>query len=145
MANKKIRYAVVGLSHIAQVAVLPAFQHGERRFAEACRACGASRFSLVLPPPAGSRGLVSCAAYAADSANLRIDAESARYGVCADLWQKRHLFSPLLTKASLQSETPTPVVRIHDHEGDEDDASGRFAGFDRHRSASLEFVAARSR
>lgn len=27
MANKRIRYAVVGLGHIAQVAVLPAFQH----------------------------------------------------------------------------------------------------------------------
>ena len=27
MATKKIRYAVVGLGHIAQVAVLPAFAH----------------------------------------------------------------------------------------------------------------------
>src|SRR5207237_3552215 len=27
--NKKIRYAVVGLGHIAQMAVLPAFEHAE--------------------------------------------------------------------------------------------------------------------
>ena len=27
--NKKIRYAVVGLGHIAQTAVLPAFKHAE--------------------------------------------------------------------------------------------------------------------
>ena len=29
MRNKKIRYAVVGLGHIAQTAVLPAFKHAE--------------------------------------------------------------------------------------------------------------------
>ena len=29
MKNKKIRYAVVGLGHIAQTAVLPAFKHAE--------------------------------------------------------------------------------------------------------------------
>src|SRR5436190_14499227 len=29
MRNKKIRYAVVGLGHIAQTAVLPAFRHAE--------------------------------------------------------------------------------------------------------------------
>ena len=28
--RQKIRYAVVGLGHIAQAAVLPAFQHGRR-------------------------------------------------------------------------------------------------------------------
>jgi hypothetical protein len=27
--NKKIRYAIVGLGHIAQTAVLPAFKHAE--------------------------------------------------------------------------------------------------------------------
>src|SRR5882724_5724460 len=30
VANRKIRYAVVGLGHIAQVAVLPAFKHAQR-------------------------------------------------------------------------------------------------------------------
>src|SRR5919106_2544024 len=29
MRNKRIRYAVVGLGHIAQAAVLPAFKHAE--------------------------------------------------------------------------------------------------------------------
>jgi predicted dehydrogenase len=29
-SEKKVRYAVVGLGHVAQVAVLPAFRHAQR-------------------------------------------------------------------------------------------------------------------
>lgn len=31
MQNKKVRYAVAGLGHIAQVAVLPAFKHASEK------------------------------------------------------------------------------------------------------------------
>ena len=48
-SGQKIRYAVVGLGHIAQVAVLPAFAHAARNSALAALV-SSSRAKLSKPP-----------------------------------------------------------------------------------------------
>jgi hypothetical protein len=46
--NKTIRYAVVGLGHIAQTAVLPAFKHAENSELAFCRLLDISTGCLSL-------------------------------------------------------------------------------------------------
>jgi hypothetical protein len=55
---RKIRYAVVGLGHLAQVAVLPAFAHLQNAEIAALvtRACFINRFGL-MPVTYGRGGL----------------------------------------------------------------------------------------
>ena len=54
--GQKIRYAVVGLGHIAQVAVLPAFAHARRNSTRDCTGFQRSR-KIKAAQPALSRGI----------------------------------------------------------------------------------------
>jgi predicted dehydrogenase len=63
--KKKIRYAVVGLGHIAQTAVLPAFEHAENSELAALvtgNPKGPSREMEIKRPPVNQAELVGASA-----------------------------------------------------------------------------------